>query len=59
MEWTTGHGVDMMACDCEHCADATEVRLLSEKLGNLEYQLEYIARKLADSNDEALIEWLG
>ena len=60
MEWPTGHGVNLMAdCKCEYCADATEVAILTEKVLNLEYQIEFLARKLADTNEQALIEWLG
>ena len=60
MERTTGHGVNLMVdCKCEYCADATEVALLQRRIHNLEYQVEFLARKLADVNEEALIEWLG
>ena len=58
MERSTGHGVDMMPCECENCADYLDVVRLSAKVADLEWTIHQIAQRLADENDEPLAKWL-
>ena len=62
MEWSTGHGVDIMSDKINQVANDMdrmflEIRQLQDEVYQLRSSISVIAERLAKENDEPLSKW--